>query len=172
MVALEICCWRWACGEKDPVWSSVDFLTKFCSVFPLKGSHICPLGAPLYTSFVCILVSASVSYQAFSFSFLCLIQGFQTLHRYASELGRLRNVVGLSHGALNRGIDFNRSVEGMQLTAAVMWEALLHILFAPEVYFGMNECAGTLIHEYLLRSATGAVNSSQCFRDLKHNWLT
>ena len=39
-------------GEKDLVWSSVDFLTKFCSVFPLKGFHICPLGAPLCTSLI------------------------------------------------------------------------------------------------------------------------
>ena len=43
----------------------------------------------------------------------------------------------------------------MQFTAAVKWEALFHVLFAPEMYFGINECAGTLIHEYLLRSQLG-----------------
>lgn len=104
--------------------------------FVSSSQHLCHIRPSLFHSFA-------------------LIQGFQTLHRYASELGRLRNVVGLSHGALNRGIDFNRVWRGMQLTAAVMWEALLHILFAPEVYFGMNECAGTLIHEYLLRAQLG-----------------
>lgn len=34
-------------GRKNLVCSSVDFSTKLCSVFLLKHSQICPLGASL-----------------------------------------------------------------------------------------------------------------------------
>lgn len=39
-------------GGKALVWSSVDFSAKFFSVFLLKGSQICPLGASLGISLV------------------------------------------------------------------------------------------------------------------------
>lgn len=112
VLTLEICCWRWAMGRK--IWSGAQWIFWQNSVvsslwkafiFALSGPHFAP------ASF-CILVSASMSYQAFSFSFLCPNPGFSDPAQVWKWTGKPEECCGAVTWSFEWRHRFQQSVEG------------------------------------------------------------
>lgn len=112
VLTLEICCWRWAMGRK--IWSGAQWIFWQNSVvsslwkafiFALSGPHFAP------ASF-CILVSASMSYQAFSFSFLCPNPGFSDPAQVWKWTGKPQECCGAVTWSFEWRHRFQQSVEG------------------------------------------------------------